>query len=108
MHVDDRIVPGRHDSRVLAFARVPRRRNEAVRSLEDNERCPVTYALPPQRVRASNVAVKRSRSAPSVGKHKGNVVRIQPRLCRSYQRSKGVPSYETAEAFRVSFVKVFW
>src|SRR5688572_7890588 len=90
--VDYRIVPARHDSRVLALARLPRRRNEAVRSLENNERCRVTYALPPQRVRTSNVAMKRSNSAPGVGKPEWNVVRIQPRLCRGYQRSKGVAS----------------
>src|SRR4029079_2865153 len=95
-----RIVPGRPDSRVLALARVPRRRNEAVRPVEDNERRRVTYALPPQRIRTSNVAVKCSNGPPGVGTHEWNVVRIQPRLRRGYQRTEGVALYETPQALR--------
>jgi hypothetical protein len=65
------IVPGRYDPRILEFTRVPGRRNEGIRSVEDHERMRVGCNIPPQRIRAGDVAVKRRSGRRGPGNEKG-------------------------------------
>src|SRR5262245_55593665 len=103
-----RIVPGRHDLRVLAFTRVPRRRNEAVRSVENHERLRIGGNIPPQRIRTSDVAVEPRAGSPGCDNEKGNVIGVQPIGCGGYKRSKRVATNEITQAFRIVFFESWW
>jgi hypothetical protein len=64
--------------------------------------------IPPQRIRAGDVAVKRRSGTRGLGNEKGNMVGFQPTGCGGYKRSKRVAPDEMAQAFRIVFFKSFW
>src|SRR5688572_6846922 len=103
-----RIVPCRHDPRILAFTRVPRRRNEAVRSVENHERMRIGCNIPPQGICTSDVAVKHRTGTRGFGNEKRNVVGLQAIGRGGYKRSKRVATDEIAQAFWIVFFKSFW
>jgi hypothetical protein len=76
--------------------------------VENHERMRIGGYIPPQRIRTSDVAVKRRTGTRGVGNEKGNVVGLQAIGCGGYKRSKRVATDEIAQTFWFVFFKSFW
>jgi len=76
--------------------------------VENHERLRIGCHIPPQRIRAGDVTVKRCRGTRGLGNEKGNMVGIPATGCGSNKRSERIAPDEMAQAFPIVFCKSLW
>jgi hypothetical protein len=76
--------------------------------VENHERRRIGGDIPPQRIRASDVAVKPRAGIRGCGEEKGNVVGIQATGCGCDKRAKRVATNESAQALWIIVGERWW